>query len=128
MRYLSLPELLEIHRRLLIQTGGSGGMRDLGGLLSALAQPQMTFGGDDLYRTLEEKATALCYSLVMNHPFLDGNKRVGHAAMETFLVLNGCELRATIEDAERVMLDLAAGGMTRDQLLGWVADHIERRA
>lgn len=128
MRYLSLPELLEIHRRLLIQTGGSGGMRDLGGLLSALAQPQMTFGGDDLYRTLEEKATALCYSLVMNHPFLDGNKRIGHAAMETFPVLNGYELRATIEDAEEVMLDLAAGRMNRDQLLCRVEDHIEHRA
>ena len=127
MRYLSLSEVLEIHRRVLSQTGGARGIRDLAAIESALAQPQMTFGGDELYPTIEAKATALCFSLVMNHPFVDGNKRVGHAAMETFLVLNGCEIRASVDDAERVIVQLAANQTSRDELLAWVTAHIERR-
>lgn len=89
MRYLTLPEVLELHRRIIQQSGGADGIRDLGGLESAVTQPQMSFAGSKLYATIEEAATALCYSLVMNHVFIDGNKRIGHAAMETFLVLNG---------------------------------------
>jgi len=69
----------------------------------------MTLAGSDLYPTLAEKAAALCFSLVGNHPFVDGNKRVGHATMETFLVLNGTEIDASVGEQERVMLDLAAG-------------------
>jgi death-on-curing protein len=128
MRYLSLVEVLEIHRRVLAQSGGAGGVRDLGAIESALAQPQMAFGGQALYPTIEAKAAAICFSLVMNHPFVDGNKRVGHAAMETFLVLNGFELRATVDDVEQVILQLAAGDLTRDELLAWVTAHMERRA
>ena len=127
MRYLSFPEALEIHRRVLSESGGAGGLRDLGAIASALAQPQMTFGGQDLYPTIEAKATAICFSLVMNHPFVDGNKRVGHAAMETFLVLNGFELQAKVDEAEQVILRLAAGHLTRDELLGWITSHAERR-
>ena len=76
---------------------------DIFGVQSALAQPQMTFGGQDLYPTLESKAAALCFSLVTNHPFIDGNKRIGHAATETFLVLNGFALEAGIDDAEQTI-------------------------
>jgi len=89
MRYLALAEVVELHRRLLEATGGAPGIRDLGALESAIAQPKATFGGVDLYPTLEEKAAALGLSLVQDHPFVDGNKRVGHAAMETFLVRSG---------------------------------------
>ena len=71
-------------------------------LESALAQPQMTFGGEDLYPTLVDKAAALGYALIKNHPFLDGNKRTGHAAMEVFLVLNGYEIHADVEEQEHV--------------------------
>ncbi len=127
MRYLTFDETLELHRRLLDQTGGSAEIRDLGALESALAQPQMAFGGDELYPTLEEKASALCFSLVMNHPFVDGNKRIGHAAMETFLVLNGWELVATVDDAEKTILSLAAGELSRQRLLNWVKAHLRRR-
>ena len=88
MRYLILREMLELHRLVLAQSGGADGVRELGALESALAQPAMTFGGQELYPTLVEKASSLCFSLVMNHPFVDGNKRVGHFEMETFLVLN----------------------------------------
>lgn len=99
MRYLTLAELIELHHRIVDQSGGADGIRDLGMAESALAQPQMSFGGTDLYPTLAEKAAALCFSLVMNHPFVDGNKRIGHAAMETVLVMNGCELTADVDDS-----------------------------
>ncbi len=128
MRYLRLSEVLEIHRRVLAQSGGAEGVRDLGAIQSALAQPQMTFGGEDLYPTVEAKGSALCFSLVMNHPFVDGNKRVGHAAMETFLVLNGYELDADVEDGETVMLELASGFLTREEVADWVKTHVKRVA
>lgn len=93
MRYLTLNEVIELHRILIQQFGGANGLRDLGGLESANAQPRMTFSGEELYPTILEKAAAICYSIVKNHPFVDGNKRAGHAAMEIFLVLNGYEIR-----------------------------------
>ncbi len=108
MRYLTLGEVVELHRLVLQADGGAAGIRDLGALDSAIAQPKATFGGSDLYPTVIEKAAALCFSLVQNHPSVDGNKRVGHAAMETFLVLNGTEIAAAVDDQERLMLDLAA--------------------
>jgi death-on-curing protein len=125
MRYLTLAEVLDLHHRVIEQSGGADGVRDLGGIESAVAQPQMTFGGDELYPTIESKATALCFSLVMNHPFVDGNKRIGHAAMEIFLVLNGYELSADVDDAEKVILNLAAGKFSRERLLQWVTSHTQ---
>ena len=86
----------------------------------------MTFGGEELYPTIESKATAVCFSLVMNHPFVDGNKRIGHAAMETFLVMNGFELTADVDDTEKVILTLAAGDLSREELLQWVTSHTQR--
>jgi death-on-curing protein len=123
MRYLTLGEVVALHRRLIATTGGTSGIRDLGGLESALAQPRASFGGDDLYPGVIEKAAALGFSLVMGHPFMDGNKRTGHAAMETFLVLNGYELNAPVDEQERVMLELAAGELSRDNFLSWVRRH-----
>ena len=125
MRYISLSEVLELHRRIIEESGGSTGLRDLGGLESAIAQPHMTFGGRDLYPTLIEKAAALSFSLVQNHPFIDGNKRVGHAAMEVMLVLNGYEIYASVDDQEQVILGLASGGVSRNKLIEWLTDHID---
>ncbi len=106
------------------QVGGSSGLRDLEAVESAVAQPRMTFGGADLYPTLVEKAAALCFSLVKNHPFVDGNKRVGHAVMETFLVLNGLEIDASIDEQEQLMLSVAAGQLSREALVEWVRGHV----
>jgi death-on-curing protein len=91
MRYLTLGEVVALHDAIITRTGGASGLRDFGALDSALAQPKATFGGEDLHSTLEDKAAALGFSLAQNHPFVDGNKRVAHAAMETFLMLNGAE-------------------------------------
>jgi len=124
MRYLTTGEVLELHRRLIQEHGGKAWLRDVGSLESAVAQPMQSFGGEDLHVTLEAKAGALCYSLVMNHPFSDGNKRVGHAAAETFLVLNGFELDASVDDAERVILGVAAGKMSRETLTEWIREHM----
>jgi death-on-curing protein len=120
-----LPEVVELHRRLLQATGGAPGIRDLGALEAAVAQPKGVFDSADLYSTLVEKAAAFCFSLMQNHPFLDGNKRVGHAAMETFRVLNGAEVDARVDDQERVILDLAAGRIDRIQLIDWLRQHLK---
>lgn len=124
MRYLTLPEVLELHRRLLAQSGGAGGLRDLGALESAVAQPRMTFESADLYPSIPEKAAALGFSLISNHPFLDGNKRVGHAAMEAFLMLNGHEFSATVEESEQLVVGVASGSVSRSELALWVQQHI----
>ncbi|WP_153557822.1 type II toxin-antitoxin system death-on-curing family toxin [Roseimaritima sediminicola] len=123
MRFLTLGELILLHRWLVEQSGGADGIRDLGLAESALAQPQLSFGGEELYPTLAEKASALCFSLVMNHPFVDGNKRIGHAAMETFLMLNGFELNANVDDSESIILRLAAGEIERRRFTAWVVKH-----
>ncbi|MCI0439604.1 MAG: type II toxin-antitoxin system death-on-curing family toxin [Chloroflexi bacterium] len=128
MRHLSLGEVLELHRQVVEATGGAMGVRDLGALESALAQPRMTFGGQDLYPELADKAAALGYSLIQNHPFVDGNKRIGHAALETLLMLNGTELDATVEDAERTIVAVAAGRLTRGDFTQWVRAHTRRSA
>jgi death-on-curing protein len=126
MRYLSLAELLELHRMVIEQAGGSTGLRDLGALESAVAQPRMTFGGEHLYASAIEKAAALCFSLVQNHPFVDGNKRLGHAAMETFLLLNGFEIDAVTDEQEQLILALAAGQLGREEFVAWLRDHIQK--
>jgi death-on-curing protein len=125
MRYLALGEVVDLHRRLLEATGGASSIRDFGALESAIAQPKATFEGVDLYPTLVEKAAALGFSLVQGHAFLDGNKRVGHAAMETFLILNGTEIDAPVDDQERLMLDLAAGRIGRNHLVDWLRQHVK---
>ena len=127
MRYLTLDEVLELHRLALEQSGGAPGLRDLGAVESAVAQPYMAFGGQELYPTVAEKAAALAFSLIMNHPFVDGNKRVGHAAMETFLVLNSSELNAPVDEQEKVVLDVAAGMLGREEFTEWVCTRVIER-
>lgn len=93
-------------------------------LESALAQPLMTFGGEDLYLTIVEKASALGFSLINNHPFIDGNKRIGHAAMETFLVLNNHEIDAIVDEQEQIILKVASGELGRDNFTTWLRVHL----
>lgn len=127
MRYLTIGEVLDLHRQILERSGGSAGVLNLGGLESALAQPRMTFGGEELYPTLVDKASALGFSLIRNHAFLDGNKRIGHAALETFLVLNGAEIQAPTEEQEQVILQVAAGTMEREAFAAWLHAHAVER-
>jgi death-on-curing protein len=127
VRYLRLGEVIELQRRLIEQSGGAHGLRDLGALLSSITQPRMGFGGADLYPTLSEKAATLAFCLISNHPFLDGNKRVGHAAMEVFLVLNGHELEAHEDEAEETILGIASGAFALREFTAWVGAHVVER-
>jgi death on curing protein len=114
MRYLTLPEVLETHECILRQSGGKPGLLNLGALESALAQPRMTYGGQDLSPTLVEKAAAV-----------DGNKRTAHAAMETCLVLNGYQIDATVEEQEDIILKVAAGKSGREAFTEWLRQHLQ---
>ena len=123
MRYLSLAEVIELYGRVVDQSGGASGLRDTGRLESAVAQPRITYGGRDLYPSLIEKAGALCFSLVQNHPFVDGNKRLGHVAMEVFLILNGHEIRASVDEQESLILGVASGQVSKESLVEWLTQH-----
>ncbi len=83
----------------------------------------MTFAGEDLYANLVEKAAALGFSIIMNHPFIDGNKRAGHAALETFLVLNGLEVTASVDEQENVVLAIASGETDREAFVEWLQQY-----
>ena len=85
----------------------------------------MTFGGEELYPTLIEKTSALGFSLIQNHPFVDGNKRIGHAAMESFLLFNEHEIRATLDEQVEIILRVASGDVERDDFTNWLREHIQ---
>ena len=120
MRFLTLIEVLELHRRIIERSGGAIGIRDIALLELAIAQPRMTFAEKDLYPSLLEKAAALGFSIIMNHPFVDGNKRTGHAAMETFLILNGMEIDASVDEQEHLVLAIATSELSREALAEWL--------
>jgi death-on-curing protein len=84
----------------------------------------MTFDGRELYPTIVEKASALGFSLIQNHPFIDGNKRIGHAAMETFLMLNGHEISASADEQVDIILGVASGNISRHAFTNWLKEHI----
>ena len=120
---LSKHQILLIHDQLIAETGGSSGLRDEGMLDSALNAPFQTFGGVDVYPSLQQKAARLCFGLVKNHPFVDGNKRIGVHAMLVFLVLNGIELHHSQTELSDVILQLAAGEIEATDLLRWILAH-----
>ena len=123
IHYLTLRQLLFLYRRMVFQSGGGFGIRDVGALESALALPQMTFGGEELYPSIQEKPAVLGFALACNHPFLDGNKRIGQLAMEAFLFKNEWEILAPVDEQEQVFLALAAGQFTRESFALWVQQH-----
>jgi death-on-curing protein len=127
MNYLTIEQVLRIHARSIAQSGGDPGVRDLALLESAVSQPRGSFRGKELYPSLEHKATALAFSLVMNHPFADGNKRTGYGAMMMFLSRNGHTIAAPLEEHASVFQRLAAGELDRDGFLAWVRAWITRK-
>jgi len=123
MIYLSLKQLLFIHRRLIEETGGSFGLRDKGLLEAALARPKATFDGVDLYPDVFSKAAALLESLVNNHPFVDGNKRVGITSAAMFLQQNGIFLTATNADLEAFTLQVAENRLELAMMIDWLRNN-----
>jgi death-on-curing protein len=125
IRYLTLNEISQLYQELMNRFGGIQGVRDQASLESCMVQPQQYVFGTECYPSLHEKAAALCYFLVKNHPFLDGNKRIGYVAMEAFLLLNGHEMVVNVDDAERVILSLASSSMEQSEFFEWVQLHIQ---
>ena len=106
---LATDDIILLHKKVIDKTGGISGIRDNGLLEMAINSPFASFGGEDLYKTLEEKAKQLCNSLIRNHPFLNGNKRIGILAMLVFLDLNGKKLNITNEKIVSMGLGIAKG-------------------
>lgn len=120
---LSLEKVLLLHEILSEETGGDPGVRDLALLESALESAFQTFGGEDLYPSKEEKGARIGYSLISNHAFVDGNKRIGMYVLLIFLEINGVKLRPAVDDVARVGLAVAAGEMKYEDLLEWVLEN-----
>ena len=124
--YLSVEQVLQIHEAQIERFGGSAGLRDPGALESAVARPAMTFGGEDLYSDLPAKTAALMHSLVMNHAFVDGNKRIGITAAELFLRLNGYRLDANDAELDELTMTVAKGPLDAEALAIWFRQRISR--
>ena len=125
MKLLNFQQVSQLHQKIIAQSGGMQGLRNQNALKSAIAQPLMSFAGEELSPTLEDKAAALGYSLICNHPFVDGNKRIGHAAMEVTLLLNGFEINASVDEQENIILAAAASEMNREVFTQWLKAHIK---
>lgn len=125
MIWLRQKDIEFLHAELVARYGGDTGLRDEALLQSALAAATATFEGADLFPGVVSKAVRLGFGLVANHPFVDGNKRVGAHAMLVVLGLNGIELCCTSKELEQTFWDVAAGKMTFDDLLCWVQAHID---
>ena len=119
----SQKKVLLLHQLIVAETGGSPELRDINLLDSALESVFQTFGGQELYPSKEEKGARLGYSLISNHAFVDGNKRIGMYVMLTFLEVNGIHMDCTNEDVVEVGLGVASGTMKYDELLTWVRQH-----
>jgi death-on-curing protein len=119
MRYLTPEQVLFIHARLIAETGGEHGVRDLGLLQSAVARPQAVFEGKTLYKDIYGKAAALLESLVNNHPFVDGNKRTGITSAALCLHLNNYTLTASNQEVEKFVLSVASGEKKYESIVDW---------
>ena len=125
MKILKKRQILLLHSALIAESGGSDGIRDEGLLDSAINTPFQTFSGQDLYPTVLEKAVRLGFGLIRNHPFIDGNKRIGTHAMLVFLNLNSITLSYEDDELISTILSVASGEIDADGLLKWIQQHID---
>lgn len=123
MKRLSKEQILMLHSHLIEEYGGSDGVRDYNLLDSALENPFQSFGGEELYPTLQAKAARLGYGLIKNHCMIDGNKRIGTHAMLVFLAINGIELDYTQKELYETILAIADGSLEYEYLLKWILEH-----
>ena len=123
MKRPNKKRILKLHGDLIKIFGGIDGIRDENLLDSAIETPFQTFGGQDLYPTLIEKAVRLGYGLIKNHPFLDGNKRIGAHAMLTFLDINGAEIKFDDDELIEIIFGVADNSVTYEEFLNWLEDH-----
>ena len=123
MIFFEYEQVVKIHRSLIEKTGGMDGIHDAQLLDSALKTPFQTFGGNNLYPDILDKASQLCYSLIENHPFIDGNKRIGVHLMLLFLKLNNIEVNYSQQELVDFGLDIASGKMSKNDIKGWIIEH-----
>lgn len=123
MIFFEYEQVVKIHRSLIEKTDGMDGIRDAQLLDSALKTPFQTFGGNNLYPDILDKASQLCYSLIENHPFVDGNKRIGVHLMLLFLKLNNIEVNYSQQELIDFGLDIASGKMSKNNIKGWIIEH-----
>ena len=123
MIFFEYEQVAKIHRSLIEKTGGMDGIRDAQLLDSALKTPFQTFGENNLYPDILDKASQLCYSLIENHPFIDGNKRIGVHLMLLFLKLNNIEVNYSQQELIDFGLDIASGKMSKNDIKGWIIEH-----
>ena len=123
MNYFSNEQIVKIHSSLITKTGGIDGIREYNLLDSSLKSIFQTFDGKELYPSILDKAAQLCYSLIENHPFLDGNKRIGVHLMLIFLKINGIDLNYTQEALIDFGLKIASGKMKKDEIKEWFGNH-----
>ena len=124
----SKDKVLLLHKLIVEETGGGTGIRDEALLESALQNAFAGFGTEEFYPTKEEKGARLGYSLISNHAFVDGNKRIGMYVMLTFLEVNGVRMECSNEEVARAGLAVAEGTMKYQELLDWVRKHKEDRS
>lgn len=120
---LSKEQIISLHSLIIKKTGGLDGVRDEKLLDSALKAPFQTFGGQELYPTIQKKAACLCYSLVNNHSFIDGNKRIGLLVMMTYMEINGMEIECSDKELIKLGLGIASGEISQEMILKWLKDH-----
>ncbi len=125
MKRLTAEHIIMMHRKMISETGGSPDLRVMGLLESAVNAPFQTFAGEELYPTLTGKAARLGYSIINNHPFVDGNKRIGVHSMLVFLALNGIELCYTDDELTNEILETASGNITEEGFLNWITAHLQ---
>lgn len=123
MKRLSKEQILMLHSQLIEEYGGSDGVRDYNLLDSALENPFQSFGGEELYPTLQAKAARFGYGLIKNHCMIDGNKRIGTHAMLVFLAINGIEIDYTQKELYETILAIADGSLEYEYLLKWILEH-----
>jgi len=126
IRFLGLDEVLALHADQIERYGGRAGVRDLGLLESACAAPEASYGGDYLHATSPEMAAAYLFHLVQNHPFLDGNKRAGAAAMIMFLYLNDHDLACSEDELVDMTVGVASGARTKADVAVFLAERVRR--
>ena len=117
---ISVKQTLLIHERAIKIYGGSNGVRDQGGLESALARPFQTFGGEELYQSFEEKAAAIAESIIINHPFVDGNKRTGYILMEAILKFGNINIISSDDEIYKMIIDISTGNLRFDDIVIWL--------
>ncbi len=122
---LDIKEVLSIHERLIQEFGGASGLKDIGLLESAISRPYQTFDGNELYDSVEEKASAILESILINHPFVDGNKRTGYTLYRLLLLSANVDIDATEDERYDFVISVAEGKTTFEEIVKWTKRRIK---